>query len=126
MTRVWLLFFMTSLSVAFLLYRPTDTVTMPWSKEFHEIPADVFFYHSFEHLISIIKALIFISAIFWPIERRFIWAYVAFLVIEIVDFGLFRMYYRGWFSDDVPWNVVKTLIMGVITEIYQFSEWSRK
>lgn len=126
MTRVWLLFFMTSLSVAFLLYRPTGMIEMPLSKEFPEIPADVFFYHSFEHVINIIKALIFISAIFWPIERRFLGAYVVFLCLEVVDFGLYRIYYRGWFSEDVPWNVVKTSIMCVTTLVYQSLEWSRK
>lgn len=126
MTRIWALFFITSLSVAFLLYRPEGVIVMPFSTEFHEIPADVFFYHTFEHIISIVKALVIISTIFWPIERRFLGAYVVFLGLEFVDFGLFRLYYRGWFSETVPWNVVKTAIMGITTMVYQTNEWYRK
>lgn len=91
-----------------------------------KIPADVFYYDVFEHIINIVEAVIMLSAVFWPVDRRFKWAYVIFLSIEVVDFGLFRLYYRGWFSEALPWNVVKTAIMGITTEIYQFREWSRK
>lgn len=116
---------MTALSVAFLLHRPEGMVSMPLSKEFPSVPADVFFYHTFEHIRGIIIGFVLISTIFWPTERKFIGAYVVFLMIEIVDFCLFRLYYRGWFSQTVPWNVVKTSIMGVTTMIYQWREWRR-
>lgn len=135
MTRVWALFFMTALSVAFLLYRPDGLVSIPFPPTMEingqmtvvdKIPADVFFYHTFEHIIAIISALVFLSALFWPVDRRFLWAYVVYLAIAIVDFGLFRLYYRGWFSETLPWNVVKTAAMGITTLIYQFNEWYRK
>src|SRR5690349_2054050 len=126
MTRVWALFFMTALSVAFLLHRPDGFVSIPYPPIMEiggkatlvdRIPADVFFYHTFEHIIAIINAMIFLSAMYWPVDRRFLWAYVVFLVIAIVDFGLFRLYYRGWFSEALPWNVVKTAVMGITTLI---------
>lgn len=135
MTRVWALFFMTALSVAFLLHRPDEIKKIPFPPTMEingkmtvvdKIPGDVFYYYIFEHIISIISAVIFISAIFRPIERRFWVAYAIYLAIAIVDFGLFRLYYRGWFSEALPWNVVKTAIMGITTEICQFREWSRK
>lgn len=134
MTRVWALFFCCALSVAFLLHSPTGWVSIPFPpymetydgwKLMTEIPADVFYYDVFQHIINIVWALIMLSAIFWPVERKFLWAYVVFLIIEIVDFCLFRLYYRGWFSQTVPWNVVKTSIMGVTTMIYQWREWRR-
>ncbi len=135
MTRVWALFFMTALSVAFLLHRTDEMVSIPFPPTMEingkmtvveKIPGDVFYYYIFEHIIAIISAVIFISAVFWPVERRFMGAYAIYLVIAIVDFGLFLLFYRGWFSEALPWNVVKTAIMGITTEIYQFREWSRK
>lgn len=86
--------------MAFLLYNPTGWVSIPFPpymetvsgwKLITKIPADVFYYDVFEHVINITEALIILSAIFWPIDRRFTWAYVIFLSIEVVDFGLFRL-----------------------------------
>ena len=120
MIRVWALFFTLSFSVAFLIHRPQGFVEMPYSEEFPKVPADVFWYHLNEHIISIINALLLLSFFRWPAEKEFYGAYAMFFVIQIVDVILFRFYYRNWAIEFVPWNVVKVSVFGIETLLLQF------
>ena len=115
MIRVWALFFVLAFSVAFLIHRPDGFVIMPYSKEFPKIPADVFWYHMHEHFISIIIALVMLSFFRWPAEREYYPAFAVFFVIQIVDVILFRLFYRNWGIEFVPWNVVKVTVFGLVT-----------
>lgn len=130
MTRVWLLLFTLSLSVAFLLHRPSGTVSIPvpvWLEIGGEkvlvdkIPADVFWYHIFEHAIAIINAGIMLSLILWPTDRQQISAYVLIILIHVMDAILFRIYYRDW-GFVIPWNVIKTTIFGLNTFRLQWKQ----
>ncbi len=119
MIRVWGLFFVLAFSVAFLIHRPTGFVEIPYSKEFPKIPADVFWYHMNEHFIMIIIALIMLSFFRWPVDRDLYPAFALFFAIQIVDVILFRLYYRNWGIESVPYNVVKVSVFGVVTMFLQ-------
>lgn len=126
MLRVWGLFFVLAFSVAFLIHRPDGFVYMPYSKEFPKIPADVFWYHMHEHFISIMLALVMLSFFRWPAEKELYPAYALYFVIMIVDMVLFRLFYRNWPIEFVPYNWVKVLLFGVETLYLQIATWKRQ
>lgn len=126
MLRVWALFFILSFSVAFLIHRPEGFVYIPHSKEFPKIPADVFWYHMNEHFISIIGAVIMLSFFRWPAKKAHYPAFALFFVIMLLDTILFRLFYRNWPIEFVPWNFVKVACFGVVTLYLQANEiWKR-
>lgn len=119
MLRVWALFFVTAFSVAFLIHRPTEQVVIPHSSEFPVIPGDVFWYHIHEHIIAIVIAMVMLSFFRWPAEKEYYAAFATFFFLQIVDVILFRLYYRNWPIEFVPWNVVKVSIQGIVTLMLQ-------
>lgn len=127
MIRVWALFFVLAFSVAFLIHRPEGVVYIPHSAEFSQIPADVFWYHFNEHLISIINALLLLSFFRWPAEPRFYPAFALFFGIMIVDVILFRLFYRNWPIEVIPYNMAKVSVFGILTLSLQAKElWKRQ
>lgn len=127
MIRVWALFFVLAFSVAFLVHRPDGWVEIPHSKEFPRIPADVFWYHMNEHFIAIIIAIVMLSFFKWPAEKEYYAAFALFFCIQIVDVILFRLFYRNWPIEYVPWNVVKVGLQGIVTLSLQVNSiWKRK
>lgn len=122
MIRVWLLLFVMSLSTAFFFHRPDGMIKMPLSKEFPSIPADVFYYHTFEHVGKIINAVVLLSFVLWPSENQKL-AYIVLICIEVVDLILYLLYYRDW-GLPVPWNITKTIIFGSVTLYLQWKETS--
>ena len=126
MIRVWALFFVLAFSVAFLIHRPEGFVYIPHSEEFPKVPADVFWYHLDEHFISIITALLMLSFFKWPAEREFYPAFALFFVIQIVDVILFRLFYRNWPIDVIPYNAFKVLCFGILTLALQIqTTWNK-
>lgn len=123
MIRVWALFFVLAFSVAFLIHRPDGVVIIPYGDEVLKptgdevlkIPADVFWYHTNEHLIMIILSLVLLSFFRWPVDHELYPAFVLFVVIQIVDMILFRLFYRNWPIEAVPWNFIKVGCFGVVT-----------
>lgn len=127
MLRVWALFFVLAFSVAFLIHRPEGWVDIPHSKEFPRIPADVFWYHTNEHFISIILSLVMLSFFRWPAKPEHYVAFAVFFVIQIVDMILFRLFYRNWPIEVVPYNLVKVSVFGIVTLLLQANEiWKRQ
>lgn len=86
----------------------------PQDVDYRYIPRDVFYYHLFEHFIELIMIGIMVSLILYPTERKYLLAYCSFFCLELVDMILYRLYYKGWFTDEVPWNVVKCLFFLVV------------
>jgi hypothetical protein len=118
MIRVWALLFVQAFSVAFLIHRPTDQVRIPHSKEFPLIPGDVFWYHMHEHIIAIIIAVVLLSFFRWPAKKEEYPAFATFFGFQVLDVILFRLFYRNWPIEEVPWNVVKVSFQGVVTLIF--------
>lgn len=126
MIRVWALFFVQAFSVAFLIHRPTDQVMIPHSEEFPIVPGDVFWYHFHEHLILIIIAVVMLSFFRWPAKREEYTAFATFFVFQVLDVILFRLFYRNWPIEYIPWNVVKVGFQGVVTSLIQANSiWNR-
>lgn len=128
MIRIWLLSFTVICSVSFLGHSPDNDVFLPYANQVDYkgkmccklIPAEVFYFHLYQHLGLIVIAGILISLILWPLDRQYLPAFIVFLIIQIVDIILYRIFYRGWFWQAVPWNVVKVFITGVVTIWLQF------
>ena len=126
MVRVWALFFVVSFSVAFLIHRPSEEVAIPHSKEFPVVPGDVFWYHLNEHFIMIILSIVMLSFFRWPAKPEHYTAFATFFFIQIVDVILYRMFYRNWPIEFIPWNVVKVSIQGLVTILLQAKAiWTR-
>lgn len=121
-----MLFFELAFSVAFLIHRPEGFVYIPHSEEFSRIPADVFWYHFNEHIISIMNAMLLLSFFRWPAEREFYSAFALFFVIQIVDVVLFRLFYRNWPIEVIPYNLAKVSVFGILTLSLQAKQiWKR-
>jgi len=119
MVRLWAIFLANAVGVLFKLFDPKEVVYLPLGNDYQHIPKDVFYYHIFEHVGQIILAGVMLSFMIWPANTRHRFAYVVYFCIEVVDLILYRIYYRGWFWQDVPWNVVKTCIFGLVVFRYQ-------
>lgn len=104
--RMWLVFIASMLSVLFLIKRPTGEVTFLYSDI--RLQADTYYYMIFEHV-----GLILLAAALFLFAKTYKSFFAAFLIIQLVDLGLFMVFYKSPWIMGVPWNAWKNIILGV-------------
>jgi hypothetical protein len=104
--RMWLVFISSAFSILFLIKRPQGEIGFKYSDIV--LKADTYVYDVYEHI-----GLILLAVTLMTFAKNYRWFFVLFVIIQIVDFGLFLLFYKSPWILGVPWNAWKNIILGL-------------
>lgn len=95
-------------SILFLIKRPVGEIGFPFNDTL--LKKDTYVYYAYEHAGLVILSTLLFSG---P-ERKYIFMYWLFLVIQLIDWADYHLFYTSnWCYYCLPWNVIKVTLFGV-------------